>query len=228
MTVQGAKTLDSGLGLLWALREHPDGLPIGQLAGVVGLDRNAVRRMLTVLSAHRLVTRTGEGCYRLGLGAVELAAATRPRLQAAAAEALRRLAADSGATAFITALDHDNDGEQAVVVDVVEPPRSLMHVAYRVGLRHRLDQGAAGVALLAGSTPCPAERDLVTRARSAGFAVTVGELQEGMWGLAAPIVVAGRTVDSSVGVVSIGALDQETTATIVRRAARDIADALSR
>ncbi|GAA0667532.1 hypothetical protein GCM10009535_54250 [Streptomyces thermocarboxydovorans] len=68
--------------------------------------------------------------------------------EAAAAE-LRRLADAAGATAFVTALESDD----AVAVSVVEPTHLFAHVAYRPGLRHPVDRGASGIAVLAGRPP---------------------------------------------------------------------------
>ncbi len=70
-----------------------------------------------------------------------------------------------------------------------------MHVAYRVGSRHRLDQGAAGRAILSA------------RHGVLGFVVTEGELQAGALGIAAPVLgVPG--LEASVGLIALGqALD---------------------
>ncbi|MGH3438374.1 MAG: IclR family transcriptional regulator [Sciscionella sp.] len=218
MSVAGAKTLDSGLRILWLLAEHPDGLPIGALATRLGLDRNAVRRMLAALREGRLVARTEAG-YQLGLGVVELGMSVRSRLRAAADVALHQLAGACGATAFLTSLDGDARPPEAVVVAVVEPAHSFVHVAYRVGLRHPADHGASGIAILAGRPAQAGERAEVDQARRRGYAVTSGELQVGAWGLAAP--VAGG--DTSVGVVSIGELEEAATARRVCAAAAEVA-----
>ncbi|MET8249327.1 helix-turn-helix domain-containing protein [Streptomyces sp. NPDC005202] len=214
----GAKTLDSGLRILWALREHPDGLGLAELARLLELDRNAVRRMLGALTRHRLVVRVEPTRYQLGLGLVELALAVQPRLREAAAAELRRLADAAGATAFVTALE----GDDAVVVSVVEPTRSFAHVAYRAGLRHAADRGASGIAILAGRPPVAGERPEVTAARDRGYSMTRGELEPGTWGLAAPVTAGRLPAEASVGVVSIGELDEDRTAPEVLAAAATI------
>jgi DNA-binding IclR family transcriptional regulator len=57
--------------------------------------------------------------------------------------------ADSvGATAHMTIVE----GNEALAAVVVEPTRSDVHVAYRMGARHPLESGAAGRAILAART----------------------------------------------------------------------------
>jgi DNA-binding IclR family transcriptional regulator len=85
---------------------------------------------------------------------------------------LRGLAEKAGCTAHLTIAD----GEEALALAVVEPSWTDYHVSYRIGSRHPLRQGAAGKAILLGR-----ERT------STPYVVTVGELQTGARGLAAPV-----------------------------------------
>ncbi|SEG73108.1 DNA-binding transcriptional regulator, IclR family [Thermomonospora echinospora] len=216
----GSKTVDAGLHLLEILRDHPDGLNITELSRLSGLHRNAVSRHLAALGRHRLVTRQGH-TYLLGLGIVELNEAVRHRLRGAATAELQTLADACRATAFITVLDTE---DEAVVLTVSEPRGSNIHVAYRAGNRHPADQGASGIAILIGRPPRQGERQAVTRARCAGYSVTSGELQPGAWGLAAPILPGSGPAEASIGIVTIGEREDETTiAPLVLSAAERIA-----
>ncbi|GAA3838567.1 helix-turn-helix domain-containing protein [Sphaerisporangium flaviroseum] len=215
----GSKTIDTGLRLLAILRDHPDGLTITELAQLADVHRNAVSRNLTALGNHRLVARVGTR-FTLGLGIVELNAAVRHGLRAAAASALQVLADTCHATAFITVLDTD---DQAVVLTVAEPRGSTFHVAYRAGNRHPADRGASGIAILAGRPPRPGEREAIAEARVAGYSVTTGELQRGAWGVAAPITAGGLPAEASVGVVTIGERDESRIAPLVLSTAAQIA-----
>jgi DNA-binding IclR family transcriptional regulator len=122
--------------------------------------------------------------------------------------ALRDLADAVGATAHLTIAE----GEEALALVVVEPSWTDVHVAYRSGARHRLDQGAAGRAILAG------------RAGERGVVGTDGELQAGAHGLA--VSLSTRTdpapggVEASVGVVSLEPLDVRTVGPRLEHAAR--------
>ncbi|MEU6715117.1 helix-turn-helix domain-containing protein [Nonomuraea sp. NPDC046802] len=216
----GSKTIDTGLRLLEILKDHPDGLTITELAQLAAIHRNAVSRHLVALCRHRLAARIGTR-FTLGLGIVELNAAVQHRLRTAASAALQVLADACNATAFITVLDIDES--QAVVLTVSEPRVSQIHVSYRAGTRHPADRGASGIAILAGRPPLPGERPAIPQARAAGYSVTAGELQPGAWGIAAPIITAGRPAGASVGVVTIGARDESAIAPLVLSAATEIA-----
>jgi DNA-binding IclR family transcriptional regulator len=106
------------------------------------------------------------------------------------------------------------DGDEALALAVVEPSWTDFHVAYRVGARHPLSQGAAGkaIGLLDGTDPA--------------YAVTSGELQAGARGLAAPV----RGVEglrASVGVVTLeDTIDEAVVAPQVIAAAQSVADRL--
>ena len=121
---------------------------------------------------------------------------------------LRELADAVGATAHLTIAE----GDEALALVVVEPSWTDFHVAYRSGTRHRLDQGAAGRAILAG------------RAGRSGPVSTDGELQAGAHGLAVPLTpgegVAACGVEASVGVVSLEPLDARTVGPRLERAAK--------
>jgi DNA-binding IclR family transcriptional regulator len=86
-------------------------------------------------------------------------------------------------TAFLVV----RDGDEALTLDVVEPRRTDVHVAYRPGTRHAVDRGAPGLALLAAAPAVPGERAEVTRARARGWATTRSEVLDGMAALAVPV-----------------------------------------
>jgi DNA-binding IclR family transcriptional regulator len=212
------QTLDRGLRLLELLADAPDGLPVAHLAATLDVHRAIVYRLLATLAAHRLVHRGEDGRYRLGTGLVRLARGVAPRLQAAAMPELGRLAEDVGATATLTVAD----GQEAVALAVVEPRNTLIHVAYRPGLRHALELCAPGRAILIGRPASAADSPAVTRGRRRGYVVSRGEIQPGASGLAAPVPGA----DASVGVVSLVDLGEQVAARVIA-AARAIGAALA-
>jgi DNA-binding IclR family transcriptional regulator len=124
---------------------------------------------------------------------------------------LRALAESVGCTAHLTVAD----GDEALALAVVEPSWTDFHVAYRVGARHPLNQGAAGKAIL------------LSRERSATpYVITVGELQTGARGLAAP-VRGVEGLEASVGIVTLGDLDEAAVGPQVAAAAKAVAERLS-
>ena len=217
-----SRTLERGLRVLRALAAEPDGLTVSELAAELDTHRAGIYRLLAPLADERLVVRDADGRFTLGVGLLELSSAVRSRLQEVAVRELRRLADDVGATTALTI----RDGEEAVVAAVVEPTSTVMHIAYRPGLRHPLDRAAPGLAILAAGPPLPGERPEVGLARSRGWSETTGELLPGATGVAAPILVAGKPAEASISAVWIEPRDAAAMAEPVVRAARAIAEAL--
>ena len=157
-----------------------------------------------------LVRRDARGRLFIGLGVLHLASAVQPLLRELAVPVLRSLAEAIGCTAHLTVAD----GDEALALAVVEPTWTDFHVAYRIGARHPLSQGAAGKAIGLVDADEPT------------YAVTSGELQSGARGLAAPV----RGVEglrASVGVVTLeSAIDEAVVAPQVIAAAREVADRL--
>ena len=216
---ESSQTLDRGIRVLELLARpgYAAGLTVTELAAQLRVGRPVVYRLVTTLEEHHLVSRDSDGRVRLALGMSRLAAAVTPIVRTEARPVLRELADAVGATAHLTIAE----GEEALALVVVEPSWTDFHVAYRSGARHRLDQGAAGRAILAG------------RAGRSGVVATDGELQAGAHGLAVPVVVAStgglsstvaaeptRGVEASVGVVSLEPLDARIVGPRLQRAAR--------
>jgi DNA-binding IclR family transcriptional regulator len=217
-----SRTLERGLHLLRLLAEQPDGLTVTELADELSTHRAGIYRLLGPLTAERLVVRGAGGRYSLGLGLLELAAAVRSRLQEVAVRELRLLADEARATTALTI----RDGDEAVVAAVVEPRSTIMHVAYRPGLRHPIDRAAPGLAILAAGPPLPGERPEIALARERGWAQTSGELLPGATGVAAPIHVPSRETEAAISAVWIEPRDPARTAERVVRSAHAIAAAL--
>ncbi|SNT61957.1 DNA-binding transcriptional regulator, IclR family [Asanoa hainanensis] len=205
-----AQTLDRGLRLLYLVADTPEGLTITEAAERLGVGRAVVYRLVGSLTSHGLVRRDGAGRLRLGAGVLHLARRAHSVVIEAALPSLRRLAEEVGATAHLTIAE----GTEAVALAVVEPTWTAFHVAYRAGSRHPLARGAAGLAILAGRSGSP---DPVT---------TVGELQAGAFGVAAPVLGVDG-LDASVGVVALGALDLDEVGPQVATAAAAVVLALS-
>lgn len=196
-----SQTLDRGLTVLSLLARHTDGLTVAEIAERLGAARAIVYRLLRTLEAHDLAARDGAR-YVLGLGVAELASRLRPRLQAVVLPMLKRLSRQTNNTALLSIAD----GDQALILLTAEPPDSTMHLALREGARHPLTVGADGVAILAGRPPRDADPADVRLARERGYAVSVGALQPGAVGIAAPIRVTDWTT-ASIGVVQLGDTD---------------------
>ena len=216
MAAETSQTLDRGLRVLAVLASHPNGLTVTELAGAVGVNRTVVYRLVTTLEQHGLARRDAAGRLHVGLGVLALARGLQPVLREVANPVLRALAEDLGATAHLTLVD----GGEALAIAVVEPSWTDYHVAYRVGARHALEQGAAGRAILLG-------RRIAAGAEVAEqFVLTTGELQPGARGLASPVLGVDG-LEASVGIVTLGELDAARAGPRVATAAAELAQLLS-
>ena len=211
MPAETSQTLDRGLRVLDVLAASPGGLSVTELATRLEVSRTIAHRLVATLEQHALVRRDGRGRLHVGLGVLHLASAVQPVLRDLAVPVLRRLAERVGCTAHLTVAD----GDEALALAVVEPSWTDFHVAYRVGSRHPLSQGAAGKAILLGRDP-----------GAAPFAVTAGELQAGARGVAAP-VRGVEGLEASLGIVTLGELDADAIGPLVAAAAADLAARLA-
>lgn len=216
MPAEISQTLDRGLRLLDVVAAEPTGYAIGELADRLELNRTVVYRLVTTLERHGLVHRDPTGRVTAGLGLVPLAHAVHPVLQASTAPILRKLADDVGATAHLTVAE----GDEAIAIAVVEPRWTDFHVAYRVGARHDVRDAAAGRAILL------ARSIRAGRTGDVAYAASVGELQHGAQGVAAPVIGVDG-LDASIGIVSLQDLDADKVGPRVVGAASAAARALT-
>lgn len=206
-----AQTLDRGLRILSLVAASKSRFTINEIAEALEIGRTVAYRLIVTLEDHDLLHRDDQGRIGAGFGMMAFRNAYLPELKSRATAALTSLADAAGATAHLTIAD----GDDAVALVVVEPSHSDLHVAYRVGARHHLTEGAAGKAIL-----------LLRGDDDAQLASTSGELQPGAEGMAAPVRgVPG--LEASVGIVSLHHIDAATIEPLVLAAAREVANALS-
>lgn len=214
------QTLDRGLRALAAISGQEDGLSVADLAARLGVHRAITYRLAKTLEAHGLVARGAEGRLFLGAGLLSLASRFEPQLRSVARPLLHELAQETRAAAFLSV----PQGEECVAIMVAEPEGGLLRLAYRVGSRHPLTLGAAGIAILAGRPERPGEPAAVREARGVGFSVTRGQLQAGAVGVASPVHGARpRPIgfEASLGVIALDDLDiAHATAAVVACARR--------
>lgn len=208
MAAETSQTLDRGIRVLTTLAGEPDGLTVTELGTRLGVNRTVVYRLVSTLEQHALVRRGPQGRLQVGLGVLHLASAVQPVVRDLAVPVLRQLAETVGCTAHLTVAD----GDEALALAVVEPSWTDFHVAYRVGARHPLEQGAAGKAILLGRSDSPTRH-----------VTTQGELQSGAHGLSAP-VRGVQGLEASVGIVTLGQpVDEAVVAPRVVAAADEVA-----
>lgn len=222
------QTLDRGLRALDVISQSPDGISVAELAGRLEVHRAICYRIVSTLEQHQLIARTDSGRLRLAVGISLLAARVEPQLHHDVRPLLQELANETRATAFLSAAE----GGDCVALQVAEPDAQILTVGYRVGSRHPLTQGAAGIAILARRPEQPGDSPAVRDARRDGVSLTRGELERGAVGVAAGIGVPGGRqpvghAERSVGVVAIEGLDTDQAATAVRGTALRLAELLT-
>ncbi|MFS3128300.1 IclR family transcriptional regulator [Nocardioides sp. Bht2] len=179
----GSQTLARGLRALQLVAGARNGLSVQEIADELDVHRSIASRLLATLADFRLVTRGRDNRYLPGAGLAALSAGVHLALREAADPVLHELAAELNATVSLLVVE----GDEAVALAVVEPPRVNYLISFRAGAHHPLGRGSAGVALLAASPARPGEAPAITEARSRGYAATFGEVEPGAYGVAVPL-----------------------------------------
>ena len=217
------QTLDRGLVTLRLVSHAAGGMRIAELAEALGVHRAIAYRIVATLEDHAMVSRLPDGRIALGSGVIPLGAMAEGNLRLLARPLVEALARRVAAAAFLSIAD----GEEGVAVVTAAPPDSFLDISYRVGSRHPLTRGAAGIAILSGRPEQPGEDEAVRQARKDGYSLTRGQLQKGAVGLACPVRIPGGSrprLDCAIGVVGLGGLDID----LARSAVCDCAGALGR
>lgn len=221
------QTLDRGLQVLSLVSTRVGGFSVAELAAALDVHRAIAYRLVTTLEKHGLIARLPDGRIVTGAGVLRLSASFDAQFRTLAQPYLRQLAEDCGATAFLTIAQ----GEECTAIQVCEPQMVDFRMSYRVGSRHPVTAGAAGLAILAARPATAADSAAVKKARSQGYCVTHGELQKGAVGIASALRSASPqaplSFEACVGVVAMEDLDAVRCAKQVVACAKQLAAALS-
>ena len=220
------QTLDRGLHVLRIISTRPAGLSVAELAAELEVHRAIAYRLVSTLEMHGLIARTRDGRIVTGAGVLRLSANFESQLRTLARPFLQELAEASGATAFLTLAQ----GDDCTAIQVCEPQTVDFRMSYRVGSRHPVTAGAAGIAILAARPAAASDGDAVKEARRLGCSLTRGELQKGAVGIASALLGAAADplpFEACVGVVAMEDLDTERCAALVTACARELAAALA-
>lgn len=141
----GIQVIARAAAVLRALKEHPAGLTLGELAKLLGLPRSTVQRIVDALDTENLVIAASPTRgVRLGPALLALAAATRFEIAELARPVLQEISRDCGETVDLSLLD-DN---KLVFVDQVSGSHRLRAVS-AIGVSFPLHSTAPGKAMLA-------------------------------------------------------------------------------
>ncbi|GAB3477867.1 IclR family transcriptional regulator [Nocardiopsis coralliicola] len=217
-----SKTLHNGIQVLELLGQHPHGLSVTEIADRLGVHRTVAHRLVRTLEEHRLCKRDAFKRIALGPGLIALSEAVETDLRTVARPVLTDLAEEQGATAHLVVPEGDAEARALLVV---EPRGAAAHIAFQAGRVDPLDQGSAGLALLAALPERDGERDEVRAARVHGYAVSHAEVTNAVTGISAPVPGRGGKPVASVGLSVLELGDPEPLGRAVVAAARRIGQA---
>lgn len=176
---------DRGLNLLRAVADHPDGLPLADLAREVGLSASTALRQLRALEAAGFAHRSPSGTWGPGAELLRIARslASRATLPRLAAPVLASLANEVGESAYLA----EADGDDAVYVAMESGTHSVRHVSW---LGHRVQRRgtAVGRALRGDVDPD-------------GVAVREDAVESGVTAVSAPVRDSNGDVIAAISVV---------------------------
>ena len=199
--------------VLDVLAGAPEGLGVTEVAGELGVHKTTASRLLGTLARTGVIERNPDTRrYRLGARLVGLAGAAVARLPVVsqARPELEHLAKVSSETANLAILD----GHHVIYVDQVMPSQAVVMASW-VGRRSPAHASSSGKVLLAFGDERAREvvlrgklerltkhtitdpkrlRTLLDETRRRGYASGVGELEEGLVTVAAPVIVERRAV----------------------------------
>lgn len=210
----GVGVLDKAVAVLDAVAVAPAPCSLGDLVAATGISRATAHRLAVALEAHRMLRRTADGRFALGLRLLALgrAAADDWPLAEAARPALESLRDATGESVQL----YVREADHRVCLASLHSGHELRTIVEE-GARLPLGRGSAG-RLLAGEVP------------PLGYAASTGERAPGVGSVSAPVVVDGEVV-GAVGISGpLGRLGDDPGpryGPAVLRAARSVAAALT-
>jgi DNA-binding IclR family transcriptional regulator len=213
------QALDRAFAVLDLLAESEMPLGLAQVSSSLQLHKSTAHRFLMVLERHRMVERTGNGKFRLGLRLFDFGnrAIEQYDLRERAQPHLRRLVAETEETAHLCIME----GAHVVYIDKIEPARSVRMIT-RIGASNPVHCTSVGKAILAFmpedktaeiiertrferfthrtlATP-EALRAEIEKTRRRGYAVDDEEFEEGLRCIAVPVLDAQRQPVAAVSI----------------------------
>lgn len=206
-------TVDRAIAVLHTLAEAPGDLGNNEISRRTGVNPSTVSRLLATLATDELVTRVADtGRFRLGPRLVELgnAALARIDLRQLCRPHLEALTEKTGETATLSVPYQQG----TITVDFVQSPSSVRSVAQvgRPSVAHATATGKVFLAYSGKAPPTPMApytsrtvtdpAELAAQLRQVGrrgWAQVVGEREEDLNALAAPVLAAAEGLVGVVG-----------------------------
>lgn len=184
--------------------------PIGaaDVARACDMNRTVAHRLLNTLTQRNYVRRERSG-YVLGSAAIKLGTSAEADIATLSKPYMDKLAAETSETVVLHCIDKD----EAVVIEQSIGSRHLVRVQHTPGSRHPLSIGASGLSILAfqdnktinrAMKRVPDEaaaRERLEQIRQLGYALSHDELQQGVHGLAAPLLDRSGACSASIAIL---------------------------
>ena len=204
--------LEKASDLIDCLGQASEPVSLGYVRSALDMPKSSTHRLLTELAALGIVRRTEDGRYSLGPRLLYWgeAAADTFDMRAVAEQPMRRLRDDVGESVHLYVREHD----KRICIAAVEG-RHTLRPFIQLGRALSLRAGAAGKLLLAfadaetrrleigraraesedlPNAPGPRLAEQLERIRAERWSTSVGEREEGVSAVAAPIVDSGGRV----------------------------------
>ncbi|MEO5834560.1 MAG: IclR family transcriptional regulator [Nakamurella sp.] len=235
------QSVDRAVSALEYLAQHGEAR-VSEVAVAIDVHKSTASRLLTVLLQRGLVEVAGErGRYRLGFGLVRLAGAVGNRLDVVAhgRDICDALVAATGETVNLAVRRgdqvfnlHQSAGDSAVAVNWVGRPTPLHATSSgKVLLAWGAAGGGADLSLEEFTARTVTDRDLLARqlsqAREQGWAATLGEYEDGLNAIAAPVFNLTGAVIAALSVSGPSYRLTESALTALAATVRDAAARLS-
>jgi DNA-binding IclR family transcriptional regulator len=215
-------TLDRAIDILLTFDETHCHRTVEELAASVGFPKSTVYRYVRILQGKGFLARVDRsGTYALGPAVLRLARAMQRgyTLVACAAPVMRDLARRTNETILLSKLE----GLDVVCLDRAEPQHNGLRISFEPGAILPIHASAPSKVLLAWSDPEVVEKVLrrglkrytpttitdaslllaeLERVREKGYAVSNGELDPGILGLAVPVWGPSGSVVASLCVAA--------------------------
>ncbi len=217
---ESTRSVERALDILLCFNGKTPTRTLAQITERVGLPKSTVHRLLTTLEAKRFVHRNGaDGSYRLGVQLIELGASVRwdTGIADLATPHLERLSAECRETVDLAIFD----GSEVVYLKVIESSQR-MKIAAAPGERLPAFCTATGKVFLA-FMPEDQVREILKKnrrkytdhtqlsftalsqslqaTRSRGYALSLGEYEDGISAVAAPILDTNQHPIAAIAVV---------------------------
>lgn len=210
----GLKVVEKALRVLDLFTHDRPSWTVTEISRELDLPMTTAHRISHTLLAQGYLMRSDRARYRLGLAAIDLGqrASASLNLRTALRPVLKRLAIETGESALLSV--YDESRHAALTIDRIEASHAL-RLSLRIGSLNPLHAGATPKALLANlgdaviaetlaaplepltpktiTDPAELRAELAT-IRADGWAASFEETDLGAWGVAAPVLGAGRLI----------------------------------